>query len=73
MTREAICIRCNEPRWTNSPMPYTCQRCREAVAGGCAVDPRQSDARRSQGRSPEAMAAMRTKRIVARLGERISR
>jgi hypothetical protein len=72
VTREAICNRCDKPRWTKLPMPYTCQRCREVAAGGHAVDPRQSDARRAHGRPPEAMAAMRTKRIAARLGQRTS-
>jgi hypothetical protein len=71
MALEVTCNRCDEPRWTKSPTPYNCQRCREALAGGCAVDPRKSIARRAQGRSPEAMAAMRTKKIATRLGIRI--
>ena len=38
-TREVTCQRCGHARWTALQTPYTCQRCREVLAGGNARDP----------------------------------
>jgi hypothetical protein len=42
------CVRCGEDRWPCRALrgPYTCQRCREALAGGNAIDPLPSEAQR---------------------------
>jgi 5-methylcytosine-specific restriction endonuclease McrA len=43
------CSRCNEPRWPSEAItePYVCQRCREVLAGGNAVDPCPTEAQRA--------------------------
>jgi len=57
------CNRCSEPRWPFGPVvePYTCQRCREVLAGGNAIDPcpsaAQAAARTAAG---ERLRAFRT-------------
>ncbi len=43
------CSRCHEQRWPYGDWtePYTCQRCREALAGGNARDPLPSEAQQA--------------------------
>src|SRR6266446_6543438 len=42
------CARCRQERWPGAVTgPYTCQRCREVMAGGNAVDPCPSAAQRA--------------------------
>ena len=55
MTREVTCTRCGEPRWPTRPTdPYTCQRCREVLAGGNAVDPLPTEAQRAARAAAQA-------------------
>jgi hypothetical protein len=44
-----VCRRCGEPRWPFKDWtePYSCQRCREVLAVGNALDPLPSEAQRA--------------------------
>jgi hypothetical protein len=55
------CTRCREERWpTSITEPYVCQRCREVLAGGNAVDPCPSDAQKAaQAAAGERLKAFR--------------
>jgi hypothetical protein len=60
-----ICTRCEQPRWPYGgarPVNYTCQRCRDVVAGKPnVVDPRPTDAQRAA----RTTAGLRLKRTAA--------
>jgi hypothetical protein len=54
------CTRCGEDRWPSTRVvPYTCQRCQQALAGqSSVVDPVPSAARQASGRRlNEALSA----------------
>lgn len=54
------CGRCGERRWPwgNPPLPYTCQRCLEFLAGDNALDPKPGPA------SPALLAAVARRRAT---------
>jgi hypothetical protein len=61
ITMQINCFRCGQERWpTTAIQPYTCQRCREVLAGGNAIDP-------ARNLSPTPAQEAARKKAAARL------
>jgi hypothetical protein len=64
VTPGSTCTRCHEERWPfHASRSDTCQRCREVLAGGNAVDPLTGavrGSRRRPGQKPPAPSATRS-------------
>jgi hypothetical protein len=70
------CARCGEDRWPSTRLePYTCQRCRETLAGDQAVDPLGKIPTPAQKEAGRRLSKARQKAISAmpnRLGQDFS-